>query len=630
MKKNYTRLIMAIALSFAILQNASAQAPWKSHKAETPAEATMTPMASTPGKIYIGHCVYDSYIYEYDGLSLDRDARIGVGIKLTREMLKNYIGGTITAIRCGWDDRESNATYECFVREGNFNNADLATGTGTAAFGWNEIRLSSPITIPDTEALCIGFYTNVKKGVCSIPKFYPTEVPNSCFLFHGEINESGKEVWYDSRSMGVMPIMLVITDSEGRFGNLVDISSLLYDEIVQSNMDNAGLFVINNIGSNNIYSLEVTTTQGEQTYTSSIELTKAIATGTSSKVKLPIHCFGTGAAKVSFTKVNDEIPASITEKSIHLIGVPEATAQQYVHKPLIEFYASENLYHIPTYFDDYFMMGYEPYKELMNVVCQHTDDKFMIGDPDEAILMLLAHANNDSMKVYMPDMTINRTAYASSPINVAGTPMHMGILYPTPSQELYYDDIIDHPTFGSVNVEATLNEEKDEITIVVSGNVAEGVLPEGEQLNLTVYLMENEVESFDQRFWDDKEASETTNRYVHYNVIRENLTPMWGKPLGMVAGNYSMTFKTDVYSDYNPEKLSVIAFLNRGEQNGNLERQIINSTESPVKSSATGIESVEANSANGNSLWFDLSGRRVLTPQQGGLYILNGKKVILK
>ena len=91
-----------------------------------------------------------------------------------------------------------------------------------------------------------------------------------------------------------------------------------------------------------------------------------------------------------------------------------------------------------------------------------------------------------------------------------------------------------------------------------------------------------------------------------------------------------MTFKTDVYSDYNPEKLSVIAFLNRGEQNGNLERQIINSTESPVKSYATGIESVEANSANGNSLWFDLSGRRVLTPQQGGLYILNGKKVILK
>ena len=160
--------------------------------------------------------------------------------------------------------------------------------------------------------------------------------------------------------------------------------------------------------------------------------------------------------------------------------------------------------------------------------------------------------------------------------------------------------------------------------------MAEGVLPDGEQLSLTVYLMENEVESYDQRFWDDKEASESTNRYVHYNVIRENLTPMWGKPIGMVAGNYSMTFKTDVYSDYNPEKLSVIAFLNRGEQNGNLERQIINSTESPVKSFATSIESVEANSINANSRWFDLSGRRVLMPQKGGIYILNGKKVVLK
>ncbi len=630
MKKNYTRLMTVLTLALAAVLNASAQNPWKSHKADTPASEEMTPMAGTSGKIYLGHCKYSDYIYEYDGLSLDRDARIGVGIRLPRAMFEKYIGGTITAIRCGWDDAASSATYECFVRETHFNGEDLATGKGNVKFGWNEVRLSTPITITDTESLCVGFYTNVKKGVCSIPKFYPNGIANSCFLFHGETDENGEEVWYDSNSMGIMPIMLVITDSEGRFNNLVDITSLRYDEIVQTNKENVGLFVINNTGSNNISSLEVTTTQGEQTFSSNIKLSSSIAAGTSSKVKLPIYCFGTGQANISFTKVNGETPASAAQKSIHFIGIPEATAQQYVHKPLIEFYASENLYHIPTYFDDYFMMGYEPYKDLINVVCQHTDDKFMIGDPDEAIHMLLAHVKNDSMNVFVPDMTINRTAYASAPINIEGTPMHMGILYPTPSQEQYYDDVIEHPTFASVNVEANLNEAGDEVSIVVSGNVAEGVLPDGEQLSLTVYLMENEVESYDQRFWDDKEASESTNRYVHYNVIRENLTPMWGKPIGMVAGNYSMTFKTDVYSDYNPEKLSVIAFLNRGEQNGNLERQIINSTESPVKSFATGIESVEANSINANSRWFDLSGRRVLMPQKGGIYILNGKKVVLK
>ena len=191
MKKNYTRLMTVLTLALAAVLNASAQNPWKSHKADTPASEEMTPMAGTSGKIYLGHCKYSDYIYEYDGLSLDRDARIGVGIRLPRAMFEKYIGGTITAIRCGWDDAASSATYECFVRETHFNGEDLATGKGNVKFGWNEVRLSTPVTITDTESLCVGFYTNVKKGVCSIPKFYPNGIANSCFLFHGETDENG-------------------------------------------------------------------------------------------------------------------------------------------------------------------------------------------------------------------------------------------------------------------------------------------------------------------------------------------------------------------------------------------------------------------------------------------------------
>lgn len=630
MKKNYTGLILAFAFAFAFVLNASAQNPWKSHKATAPAGTETQTLAATAGNVYVGHCPYDAYIYEYDGLSLDRDARVGVGVKLPRALFEKYIGGTITAIRCGWDDTASNATYDCFVRIGSFNSENIASGSGTVRFGWNDVKLTSSVTIPDTDTLCVGFYTDLKKGVCSIPKFYPTGIANSSFLFHGETTADGDEIWYDSRDLGMMPIMLKITDSTGQFNNLIDISSVRYDQIVQSGVDNVGLFNIKNVGSNNISSLEITVSQGEESRSTTIDLSKAIEIGLSSKAKLPIFCFGTGETKVRFTKVNGVEPTNIPETTIHLIGISQETAQQYTHKPLIEFYASENLYHIPTYFDDIFMLGYEPYQEQMNVVCQHTDDKFMIGEPDEAILMLLDFVKGDSMKVFVPDMTINRTAYASSPVNLEGTPMHMGILYPTPLQTSYYDDILAHPTFASVNIDANIDESGEQVSIVVSGNVAEGVMPDDEPLFLTVYLMENEVESYDQKFWDDKEAAETTNRYVHYNVIRENLTPMWGKQLSVTGGDYSMTFKTDVYSDYNPEKLSVIAFLNRGSQNGNLERQIINSAEAAVKSATTGIAGVEAEGVRTGSTWYDLSGRRVLTPQKGGIYIMDGRKVILK
>ena len=47
-----------------------------------------------------------------------------------------------------------------------------------------------------------------------------------------------------------------------------------------------------------------------------------------------------------------------------------------------------------------------------------------------------------------------------------------------------------------------------------------------------------------------------------------------------------------VYSDYNPANLSVIALINCGQQNNNLNREIINSTEAAVPLPA-GIENVQ-------------------------------------
>lgn len=47
-----------------------------------------------------------------------------------------------------------------------------------------------------------------------------------------------------------------------------------------------------------------------------------------------------------------------------------------------------------------------------------------------------------------------------------------------------------------------------------------------------------------------------------------------------------------------------------------------------VMDSETGIESVS--SINVNNKAYDLSGRRVQNLQQGGIYIVNGKKVLVK
>jgi hypothetical protein len=234
------------------------------------------------------------------------------------------------------------------------------------------------------------------------------------------------------------------------------------------------------------------------------------------------------------------------------------------------------------------------------------------------------------MSVFLPDMMINRSLYGSNPVPGLNYPIHMGILYPSEIQVAYYNDILKHPTFASVDVKANLDAKGENVNITVNGNVADNVLPEGEHLYLTVYLMENEVESYDQRFWDDKEGEQVGNRYVHYNIIRENLTPLWGKKLSNASGDFTMNFTAEVYDDYNKENLSVIAFLNRGDQNPHLKRQVINSKEAFVGTDNTGIGSVVTDESKQPAVYYDLMGRRVLNPTQGGVYIKNGQKVLVK
>ena len=93
----------------------------------------------------MGYAKYDDQIWEYDGLSLQFDAKVGCAIRLTKDMLTPYVGGTITGMRVGWDTSTRTGTYEGFVRE-DFNSENLTTGKATVKYsysdtnpGWNEM-----------------------------------------------------------------------------------------------------------------------------------------------------------------------------------------------------------------------------------------------------------------------------------------------------------------------------------------------------------------------------------------------------------------------------------------------------------------------------------------------------------
>ena len=214
MKKIFT----ALTLSAAIIGSASAQSAWTSHGEINKAPAQEAATRAAAGEIYIGHCSINDQIWPYDGLSLSYDARVGVGAILTEGMLKQYVGATIVGMYVGWDDEYSTANYECFVRADKFNGETLTTGSDEVQFGWNYVSLEEVTLTEDMKTLAVGFYTDLLKDVCSIPKLYPYGKENSNFLWSGETNANG-EVWYDSKELGSMPIVLVLEECREHVGN---------------------------------------------------------------------------------------------------------------------------------------------------------------------------------------------------------------------------------------------------------------------------------------------------------------------------------------------------------------------------------------------------------------------------
>lgn len=654
MKKIFTTLILMTA----IFGSVSAQSVWTSHGDVNKALAPQTATRAGVSEIELGYCSTDAVIWPYDGLSLSYDARVGVGAIFTKDMFAKYAGAKIVGMWVGWDDELSESTYDCFIRNNSFGGTTIAEASSEVSFGWNYVAFDEIELTADYESLAIGFYTDLVKDVCSIPKIYPANVANSAYLFHGELDNDGKEKWYDARDFGIMPIVLVLKDTDGRFHNMMTIDNIKYDGIVRTGEMIDCIYKISNVGTNEISNIELTTVLGEESHSEIIDFSTPIPAQRGGQIILPVKCIGTGKHLVTVTAINGMIPTSTNEYSVNLIGVPTEVANSYDFRPVVEYFVSEDNYMTAQYVDDFFYPDFERYADRMTLVMPHVEDKFMTNEysDDDALNALITLAGGDKMKVYLPSMTINRSNYnivASYNSSVAGTPLMYTIFpqelsgYPEDVNAIVYEDVLSHPTFASVNIDAKISDD-GAISVTASGNVAENIMPEGEDLYLTVYLMERNVYTQDQIFWDENEELEKGGEYTHKTVIRELLTPYWGEKLEKTGGEYSMTFNTEYYEEWNKDNIYVVAFLNRSKDNHNMELNIINSAEAEFVS--TGINTVVDNNvvfkvengqivADGEVEIYNVAGCRVenvnLTP---GIYVVKvevegsvvTKKIVVK
>ena len=600
MKKLYTTLILIAGLLTAIPSHLFAQ--------------------STTGKVNVGYAKYDDQIYEYDGLSLEYNAKVGCAILLTRDMLEPYIGGTIKSMRVGWDDRSAKGNYDCFVRK-DFNGEDLSTGTKAVSFGWNTVTMEAYDIPEDVEQLVVGFTAQLKKNVCSIPMLYPQYTRNSCYLWvDGDFDGQGKPHWVDMNARGILPILLTIQDTKGTFNFVPVITSLVDDGVYIADKASDCLMRIRNRGSQAIKSVEITSRQGEDVYSKSVSLSTSITSNsTSMPILMPLYAFRSGEVEVSITKVNGkEVPAPPTAKA-NLIVIPQDVADNYSRRPLVEYFESENNYMSSRYFDEIVSQNIRGLEDNITYVSQHMDDQFMTGD-DDATTLMVQLCNNDSSLAEVPSMSIDRSMSSDK----------FSVLY-EPYGSKTIKAAISHPTFLSIKAAGQLKDDMETVDISIEGEIAEGVLPEGEQPRLTVYLMERNVISDSQMFWSDKEKESHMGEYTHANVIREILSSAKGDAIN-ASGAIDTTYTTQIDPTWELENLYLVAFVHRDGKLGGRRMQVFNSTEGEIDSSVA-VRDIQDNEgtamASEKQTIFDLSGRRVQPGLlQHGLYIVNGKKVV--
>lgn len=593
-------------------------------------------LQSMAQKVYVGYAKYDDQIWEYDGLSLQFDAKVGCAIRLTKDMLKPYVGGTITGMRVGWDTSTQSGSYQGFVRQ-DFNSENLSNGKATVKYsysddypGWNEMKMTSYVIPEDIDQLIVGFTTNLKKDVCAIPMLYPHYTPNSCFLWvEGDNDEAGNPRWVDMNDRGILPILLIIRDTEGSF-NYVPVINLLTDNGVQYT-EEAGdvLMRIKNMGSQKINNIEVTSRQGEQTWSKTI--TASIATGATSKVFLaPLYCFHTGDVELSITKVNGKEVAKPQTHTMNIIGVPREVASQYTRRPLVEYYESENNYRSARYYDEYVMNPVIAKEHAITFVCQHLDDQFMTGE-DDATTLAVQLCSGDSSMVSIPAMTVDRATATENilyQMATVSTPM-FDVLTQSSEAQRVFTAAANRPTFVSLNVSGILASDGETLTVTVGGDVAPSIMPEGEKLRLTVYLMESDVESDSQLFWNEQEKEGYSGMFTHPNVIREIMTPVEGLTIE-AGGTINEIVETLLDPSWNLDNLYLVALIHRDGKLGGRRMHVFNTAKGYI-TEGTGIVSIEHSPLNIEHAIYDLSGRHVNNSQlKKGIYIHDGKKVILK
>ncbi len=569
--------------------------------------------ASAQNQMYVGYVNPQETVYPYTGFNnaSEEGGTLYFVVRMEASKFANYGGASLTGVCVGWSmgEEEKTPEMEVFVRE-ELDGENLASGSAQVGFGWNDIDFDTPYSITAGNDLYIGGKVEWEPGSWLGTGTWGYTLPESSQFMGNtaDTDPDGNINWIDVTDNSMVLMVLGIVEASGSgYNDKAALSDLRTNVIQPMEYPGDAWLVVRNDGFNELQSIELTSSMGEELWSQTIDFSSPIAAGETRDVSGGVQALGTGTHRIWVSKVNGKDVENPVALERDLIGVPAEVAARYTRRPLVERWVSESDYRSPVYTDDIFLPGIESLRESMSVIAHHCSDQFMIyhefdADVDnEDIRFLVDFADGDKSRVSIPAFSVDRSYLPRNPLSRSNTySVAYNFIYPD-YVEPFYTAALDVPTFATI--EAKADVEGDICGIEVTGYVEPGIMPEDEPLRLTVYLVEDGIESTSQEFPDDPEVTDRYKGvYTHDDVIRLSLTEMYGDMLDG-DGAYTKKFTCELEPEWKRDDMRVLAFLNRsGERYGHM--QVINSCETPVTGSGIGgiRQSVATFTVNGHDI----------------------------
>lgn len=482
----------------------------------------------------------------------------GAAIELPQQVIKNYTGNQITAIRFYLAESEQIDSIKVFItKELNGTPLYIYKTSDFHPSSWNQTELETPFEITG-ESLFVGYYIWAKGRPMGMRDTEGDKSLGNWYSNNGRwthLSVSGQKVF----------ALEAVLKGDNLPAYDIQIKKIPLPLYVQADKEFALKGTLINRGVKTVTDLEITCTAGENTQTyicSGLD----IPYNEEKSFEIPDFTLPAGEynAVLEITKINgnpDLNPADNQTSSF-----VKCYQEFYPRKVLLENTTSE-----------YCTNCAEGHRELEQA-CEKFDN--LVRVEHHAGFIEDKFGLQQSWDVYdfyspaykfAPGMMIDRTnlePYGARTVHSQQEAILVGISSVSDVQK-WLTACSQIPAYVRINLTTEYNEDENSVNIYVAGD--ELLKLSAPTAYLNVYIIEDSV------FTDSQ--SNAGKEYYHRHMIRQFVTPSFGEEISMP---FDKTYSITLAEEWNKKKLTIVAFVSNYDENHVNSSVVYNADSTPL------------------------------------------------